>query len=67
MRHANLTGHLYSSRFSWSESGTVAKSLSYLAKTFRLLADIGESWEIANCPEAQSVSEALLRCAANAA
>jgi hypothetical protein len=67
MRHANLTGHLYSSRFSWSESGAVAKSLSYLAKTFQLLADVGESWEIANCPEAQSVSEALLRCAANAA
>jgi hypothetical protein len=67
MRHANLTGHLYSSRFSWSESGAVAKSLSYLAKTFRLLADIGESWKIVNCPEAQSVSEVLLRCAANAA
>jgi hypothetical protein len=67
MRHANLTGHLYSSRFSWSESGAGEKSLSYLAKTFRLLADIGESWEIVNCPEAQSVSKALLRCAANAA
>jgi hypothetical protein len=67
MRHANLTGPSHSSRFSWSEFGAVANSLSYLAKTFRLLADIGESWEMVDCPEAQSVSEALLRCAANAA
>ncbi len=39
--------------------------LSCLAKTFGLLADIGESWEIVDCPEAQSVSKVLLRCAAN--
>ena len=43
------------------------KIAELFGKDFRLLADIGESWKIANCPEAQSVSEALLRCAANAA